>query len=107
LRDRLQSDCASKRQTRRALVEGLQVLNRTARSRGAPDFVALASDQRHAVLEACARAAPGSVPEFFYRTVRDRAMQLAYSHPITWKRLGFAHPPQPEGYLNYWEPPDV
>jgi len=107
LLDRLLRDCEAKRRTRRALVEGLHFLNSKARELGAQDFVGLAADQRQSAVEACAQSAAGSVPQFFYRMVRDRAMQLVYSHPTTWKRLRFPHPPQPEGYPDYQEPPSA
>ena len=105
--DRLVRECDSKRQTRRALVEGLEFLDSEARKHGAHNFVNLDPTQRATVLEACAAAAAGTLPQFFYRMVRDRALQLHYSHPVTWPPRGFSHPPQPEGYLNYRQPPDA
>lgn len=107
LLERLVEDGESKRQTRRALVEGVRLLNHAARDRGARDFVTLDRDQQEAVVEACAAAAEGSLPLFFYRTVRGRTMQLVYSQPLAWRRLRFPHPPQPDGYPNYREPPDA
>ncbi|MFI5397094.1 MAG: gluconate 2-dehydrogenase subunit 3 family protein [Candidatus Binatia bacterium] len=105
--DRLLRECDSKRQTRRALVEGVQLLDSKAGGRGASGFLGLEPQQREEVVEECARGADGTLPRFFYRTVRDRAMQLHYSQPATWKPLRFDHPPQPEGYLNYWQKPDA
>lgn len=105
--DRLLRECDSKRQTRRALVEGVQCLDSKAKTRGASGFLGLASQQREDVVEECARAADGTLPRFFYRTVRDRAMQLHYSQLVTWKPLRFDHPPQPEGYLDHWQKPDA
>jgi hypothetical protein len=63
--------------------------------------------QREEIVEECAQAEEGTVPRFLYRTVRDRAMELYYSQPAAWAPLRFAHPPQPEGYLDYWQRPDV
>lgn len=96
----------SKRQTRRALLEGVHLLDHKAREHGARNFLTSEVRQRAAVVEECARAAAGTLPHFFYRTMRDRAMRFHYSHAVTWKPLRFAHPPQPDGYLNYWQVPD-
>lgn len=105
--DRLRAECEAKRQTQRALMEGLRLLDERARGRGAGEFRTLARPQREEILADWARAADGTLPRFLYRTLRDRAMQLHYAHPLAWKRVGLPHPPQPDGYLDYRQPPDV
>lgn len=97
--------CESQRQTRRAVLEGVHLLDRKSRALGARNFVTLDARQRAVVVEECALAAERTLPRFFYRTVRDRAMQLHYSQKVAWKLLRFDHPPQPDGYLDYWKPP--
>jgi hypothetical protein len=97
--------CESQRQTRRALLEGVHLLDRKARALGARNFVTLDARQRAAVVEECALVAEGTLPRFFYRTVRDRALQLHYSQKLAWKPLRFDHAPQPEGHLDYWQQP--
>ena len=105
--DRLLAEAQAKRQTRRALLIGVQELDREARTHGAADFRSLMPPQREQIVSACADAGEGTRQRTFYRIVRDRAMQLHYAHPLAWKRLPLTHPPQPEGYLDYWQQPDV
>ena len=103
--ERLLAECETTRQTRRALREGVDLVEDAARRRGAAFFAALADAQREAILAECAASARGSLPWFFFRTVRDRAMRLHYAHPLAWKALGLDHPPQPSGYIDYWQAP--
>jgi hypothetical protein len=100
-------ECASTRQSARALLRGVQWLEHEARAHGAAEFRGLALRDREQISEKCAAAAEGTLPRAFYRTVRDRAMRLHYAHPLAWKRVGLPHPPQPYGYPNYWAAPDV
>ncbi len=105
--DRLRAECEAKRQTRRALIGGLHLLDEQARGHGATDFRTLPRPQREAILSDWESAAEGTLPRFLYRTVRDRAMQLHYAHPLAWKRVGLPHPPQPDGYLDYEQAPTI
>jgi hypothetical protein len=86
------------RQPRRALVEGLRLLERGARRAGASSFAALAPDDRLRLFVACGDAADRTLPRFFYLTLRDAAMRLHYSKRVAWRPLGLPHPPQPDGY---------
>lgn len=105
--DRLRAECEAKRQTQRALMAGLRLLEEQARRHGADGFRTLARPQREEILADWARAADGSLPRFLYSTLRDRAMQLHYVHSLVWKPLGLPHPPQPRGYPDYRRAPDV
>ena len=99
--------CESDRHGRRALIEGVAILDREARRRGAATFATLDVGARTAIVEGFARADQQSVPGFLYRTVRDRAMQLHYAPPAAWGPLRFSGPPQPNGHYDYQDPPDV
>lgn len=103
----LLAECQARRQTRRALVEGVRLLEREAVRRGASRFAALDQQGREEIVAILAQADAGSLPHFLYRTVRDRAMQLHYSRPAVWRALGLPHPPQPRGYVNFWQAPHV
>jgi len=105
--ERLVTECEATRQTRRALVEGAALVEAAAHRRGAMSFAALGDAEREAILAECAAAGNGSLPWFFFRTVRDRAMRLHYSHPLARNAVGLDHPPQPLGYAEYWQPPNV
>lgn len=103
--ERLVIECDAMRQTRRALVEGADLVEAAARRRGARSFAALANAEREAILAECAVADNGSLPWFFFRTVRDRAMRLHYVHPLARQAVGLDHPPQPLGYVDYADAP--
>jgi hypothetical protein len=103
--ERLVTQCDATRQTRRALVEGTDLVEVAARRRGATSFAALANAEREAILAECAAADDGSLPWFFFRTVRDRAMRLHYAHPLARQAVGLDHPPQPLGYVDYADAP--
>jgi len=103
--ERLVKECEATRQTRRALVEGTDLVEAAARRGGATSFAAASDSQREAILAECAAAENVSLPWFFFRTVRDRAMKLHYAHPLAWEAVGPDHPPQPLGYVDYWQPP--
>jgi len=99
--------CESERRTRRALREGVHLLDRQARALEARSFVELDEGRRADVVNECARAADGTLPRFFYRTVRHRAMQLHYGQRMAWSSMRLDHPPQPDGYPDYWRQPDA
>lgn len=103
--DPLVRECDATRQTRRALVEGVDLVEAAARRRGAVSFAALGDTEREAILAECAAAENASLPWFFFRTVRDRAMRLHYAHPLARKAVGLGQTPQPQGYVDYWQPP--
>lgn len=103
----LLAECAATRQTQRALIEGADLIDAKARRRGAASFAALDEPERVAVLSECAAAEIGSLPWFFFRTVRDRSMHLHYAHPLARTAVGLERPPQPGGYVDYWQTPHV
>ncbi|HKI86050.1 MAG TPA: hypothetical protein VKA53_04820 [Thermoanaerobaculia bacterium] len=107
LRDQLLEGLEGARQTRRALIEGVALLERRAQGLGATTFRALDQGRREKIVAELEAAPDGSMARFFYRVVRDRAFALYYSQAASWRPLHFPHPPQPDGYLDYQEPPDV
>ncbi len=93
------------RQTRRALVEGIELLDRGARRAGSPSFRELDPARRAELVRDIARADEGTLPRFFYQSVRNRAMEIHYASPASWKAVRFTHAPQPEGYPDFAEKP--
>ena len=83
----LLAECQSDRQRRRALVEGVQWLDRAARQRREASFVALDRDEREAVVAEMESAEEGTLTRFFYRIVRDPAMRLHYARAAVWKQI--------------------
>ena len=96
-----------RRQTRRALVEGVELLDRGAKRAGSPSFRELDPARRADLVREIARAGEGTLPRFFYESVRNRAMEIHYASPAAWKVVGFTHAPQPEGYPDFAEKPGV
>lgn len=93
------------RQTRRALVEGIELLDRGSRRAGSPSFRELDPTKRAELVREIAGAEEGTLPRFFYESVRNRAMEIHYANPATWKAVRFTHAPQPEGYPDFAEKP--
>lgn len=104
---RLVAELEADRRTRRGLLEGLRLLERRSRQRGAPDFASLPAERRAELFAACGRGRDGGLERYFYRIVRDGAVRLHYSRPEVWEPLGVPHPPQPAGYPDYAEAPDA
>ncbi len=102
---RLVAELEQGRQTRRALVEGLRLLERESRSAGAGSFGVLAPAARLQLFLECGEADDRSLPRFFYLTVRDTTLRLHYSNRAAWQPLGLPHAPQPDGYDDYGEAP--
>ena len=95
--ERLVAECETTPQTRRALVEGTAFVEAAARQRGARSFAALTDAARGAILAECAVAENASLPWFFFRTVRDRAMRLHYAHPLARRAVDWIGRPSPWG----------
>jgi hypothetical protein len=79
----------------------LERLDQQAQRLGSSSFAALPPEQRETLLIECAAAERGSIPWFFFRTVRDGAMRLHYAHPLAWRAVGLSKPPQPAGYMDH------
>ncbi len=43
----------------------------------------------------------------FYNNFRNLVFKIYYTDPVVWKRLSYNGPPQPNGFLNYAEPPQI
>lgn len=41
----------------------------------------------------------------FYNNFRNLLFRLYYSDPVVWKKLSYAGPPQPKGFMDYSKPP--
>jgi hypothetical protein len=91
--------------TRRMLHWGLWWLDREARHRGGDDFAGLGEDARTAIVARAEAAAAGSAPRVFFEATRTNALDIYYSRPESWPRLGFRGPPQPVGFPDHAEPP--
>ena len=53
------------------------------------------------------QSAERSLPRVFFKAVQYYAFEIYYAHPETWVSLGYPGPPQPMGFPNYAEPPEL
>lgn len=81
-------------------------LDAEARRAGAADFAALAEAERDAIVARAEGAPPGTPPRALFDTIRPDAFRLYYSDSRSWGGLGYAGPPQPEGFLDHDRPPE-
>jgi hypothetical protein len=71
-------------------------------------FAALDEAAREAIGARAAAAPARSLPETFFRLTRRDAFEFYYAQPRSWSALGFAGPPQPDGFPDHagpWEGP--
>lgn len=87
---------------RAKLQEGAELLD-AATAGGS--FRDASPEVRHQVLLGFRAAAKTSPQHRYYRLLRDQAMRLHYTHPASWKPLGFSEAPQPRGYPDYRQAP--
>ena len=102
---RLLDELSEDRKTRRALAEGVEWLDAEAKRRNKTRFVQAGEEARVAVVAAAETSAAGSIPAFFYRETRDRALRFHYAHPAAWRKAGLPHAPQPDGYWDFEDAP--
>lgn len=86
---------------RRLIDQGCTWLDR----QGGQPFAALGVDARERILAAAAAAPPNTLPRVFFDVTRAEVMTLYYSHPASWRALGLAGPPQPDGHPDHARPP--
>lgn len=84
----------------RDLLDGL---DRRARARAGRVFAGLDPVERRELLLEVERSREAWALGF--GRLRAEAFKAHYAHPAVWKALGFRHSPQPNGYLDYQEPP--
>lgn len=59
----------------------------------------------HAIAAAALAEAPASPQYLFVAWLRGETLRLYYGDPRAWPGLGYPHPPQPLGFLDYRLPP--
>lgn len=89
----------------RLLRTGCQWLDLEARKLKAADFAALDPASQETIVARAEKARERSLPRVFFNVTREDALQRYYSDPRSWQTLGFAGPPQPDGFLDHAEAP--
>lgn len=96
---------ARDRRVQRILAMGCRRLNNTAKTLGVRNFSALREQSREDIVEATAAPGAAPLPKAFFTIVRDLSMRAYYAHAAAWGGLGYAGPPQPDGFIDYRDAP--
>ncbi len=88
---------------RRQTIRLLWQIERNALRRHGQRFAALRAEAREQLLRTVLEEST-ALTEPFSR-FRELAFEHYYSAPAVWGRLEDYHPPQPDGYPDYWQPP--
>lgn len=87
------------------LIKGCDWLNQQARLQGQANFNALTLTQQETIIQVAADSPRRSLPSIFFKRFWKDTCFYYYSHPETLKRLTYAGPPQPLGFLDHSSPP--
>ena len=94
-------------QLRKLVVDVCRWLDREAQKTGAPSFSDLNYDQRDRILLRASRSAPRSAVRRFFDSTRNLAFFTYYGNAAGWSAIGYAGPPQPNGFLDYAQSPAI
>lgn len=86
---------------------GCRWLDRRARVIGQTSFSTLDDRRREMIVEQASRLTAKGLPKAFFRVVRYNAMVLYYSRAESWPALRYDGPPQPNGFMDYRQPPKM
>jgi len=84
---------------------GCAWLEQQAQALTKDDFINLDAKQQDNIISLAEKAPFNSIPQKFFQIVRLNAMKNYYADPRSWAELAYATPPQPNGFLDYQEPP--
>lgn len=72
---------------------------------GEKGFSALGENERSRIVLLAADGEPGSLERTFFETTRRHVFRLYWTRPDAWAGIGYDGPPQPDGFMDYAEPP--
>lgn len=87
------------------VVMGCLWLDQRADKLGAEEFAVLDAASREAVVRIAEASPARTVPRMFFGYLLGAAYQHYYSQPAVWRTLGYAGPPQPQGFMDFAGPP--
>ena len=94
---------ASKEYITRYYNSGIIKLNHISKKQYKKSFYKLdTEDQRKTVVKKLEETSPR-----FFHNCRKMTIKFYYSHPYSWKKLGYNGPPQPVGFMDYYLPPKI
>ena len=68
-------------------------------------FDGLKAAQREAIVTLAETSSKNSIPQLFFERVSFDLFGLYYASPASWQGLGLSSAPQPQGYVNFTQPP--
>lgn len=68
-------------------------------------FYLLDEGMRQKIVSVAAENLEGSLPRFFFESLRRDAFFYYYGNPLSWKSIGYDGPPQPSGFPDHSSPP--
>lgn len=92
---------------RRLLDLGCAWLDQQAAFFGETAFGVLGENERDRLVLFASEQAPGSNARMFFETTQAHAFRVFWASPEAWAGIGYQGPPQPEGFLDYTEPPST
>jgi hypothetical protein len=87
------------------LRDGCRWLDAVSRHNAGVVFASLPPAAREAVARFAAEAEAASLPRVFFERTWELARQFYYADPRVWPSLGYAGPPQPNGFPDAAQPP--
>lgn len=90
---------------RQLLADVCNWLDAEAHKAGGAGFAELDEGGRNAVLELAYALPQGEAMRRFFDRTRSLAFSTYYSKASSWAGLGYAGPPQPQGFMDYTQPP--
>ena len=91
----------------RLIEYGCRWLNQTAEKKFNMQFVELEAAEQQQLVQQLAAKKPSTILYQFFLLLRNRSLELYYSQNQSWYGLTLSQTPQPLGYQNYHEAPDI
>lgn len=82
-------------------------LNKKANELFSTDFYNLSLEEKTQVVEILEAMKENQTAQFFFNHIKDKSFEFYYSKPQSWVGLGIQHPPQPMGYSDYNQSPQI
>lgn len=89
----------------RLITQGCAWLELQASEQYGVAFTVLEEPARVAIVQRAEASAKNSMENVFFRAVRDDVLNRYYARVEAWPALGYAGPPQPDGFPDHSRPP--
>lgn len=103
--EKITSKAATEPQYRRFLRKGSAWLDKAAGKLTSARFMDLQEDGRDLIIATALAKDADSFPAVFVRIMMSDAFTYYYANPLSWPQLGYAGPPQPNGFPDYFDIP--